>query len=64
MSKDAQKKTKRKGRNKQEFLTVNPAEPEPETVKTPIDLLKVIVYICLSMFDWEKSELVDCHGFS
>ncbi|XP_031425115.1 activating signal cointegrator 1 isoform X2 [Clupea harengus] len=40
MSKDAQKKTKRKGRNKQEFLTVNPAEPEPETVKTPIDLLK------------------------
>lgn len=40
VSKDTQKKSKRKGRNKQEVLTVNPAEPEPETVKTPMDLLK------------------------
>lgn len=43
MTKDTQKKSKRKGRNKQEVLTINQAEPEPETVKTPIDLLKVTV---------------------
>ncbi|XP_063043860.1 activating signal cointegrator 1 [Engraulis encrasicolus] len=40
MTKDAQKKTKRKGRNKQEMLTVGQIEPEPEVVKTPIDLMK------------------------
>lgn len=40
MTKDTQKKSKRKGRNKQEVITVNQAEPEPEIVKTPMDLLK------------------------
>ncbi|XP_044063187.1 activating signal cointegrator 1 isoform X2 [Siniperca chuatsi] len=38
MSKDTQKKSKRKGRNKQEVMTVSQTEPEPEAVKTPIDL--------------------------
>ncbi|RXN17698.1 activating signal cointegrator 1 [Labeo rohita] len=37
-TRDAQKKSKRKGRNKQEIVTVCQAEPEP--VKTPIDLMK------------------------
>lgn len=40
MTKDTQKKSKRKGRNKQEFLTVSQAEPEPEAVKTPMDLMR------------------------
>lgn len=40
MSKDSQKKSKRKGRNKQEVMAVSQAEPEPEVVKTPIDLMK------------------------
>ncbi|KAM3877415.1 activating signal cointegrator 1 [Diretmus argenteus] len=40
MTKDTQKKAKRKGRNKQEPMTVSQAEPEPEAVKTPIDLMK------------------------
>lgn len=43
MTKDTQKKSKRKGRNKQEVIAINQAEPEPEAVKTPIDLLKVTV---------------------
>ncbi|KAG9267085.1 activating signal cointegrator 1 isoform X1 [Astyanax mexicanus] len=37
---NTQKKSKRKGRNKQEVLAFSQAEPEPEAVKTPIDLLK------------------------
>lgn len=37
---NTQKKSKRKGRNKQEVLAFSQAEPEPETVKTPMDLLK------------------------
>ncbi|CAG5867045.1 unnamed protein product [Menidia menidia] len=40
LTKDTQKKSKRKGRNRQEPLTVNPTEPEPEAVKTPIDLMR------------------------
>ncbi|XP_031145904.1 activating signal cointegrator 1 [Sander lucioperca] len=40
MSKDTQKKSKRKGRNKQELMTVSQTEPEPEAVKTPIDLMR------------------------
>uniref|UniRef100_A0A3P8Z4E9 Activating signal cointegrator 1 n=1 Tax=Esox lucius TaxID=8010 RepID=A0A3P8Z4E9_ESOLU len=40
MSKDSQKKSKRKGRNKQEVVAVSPAEPEQQVVKTPIDLMK------------------------
>ncbi|CAK6973602.1 activating signal cointegrator 1 [Scomber scombrus] len=40
MTKDSQKKSKRKGRNKQEVMTVSQTEPEPETVKTPIDLMR------------------------
>lgn len=41
MSKDTQKKGKRKGRNKQEVMTASPVEPEPELVKTPMDLMRV-----------------------
>ncbi|XP_070827916.1 activating signal cointegrator 1 [Chaetodon trifascialis] len=40
MTKDTQKKSKRKGRNKQEVMTVSQTEPEPEAVKTPIDLMR------------------------
>ncbi|XP_057690298.1 activating signal cointegrator 1 [Corythoichthys intestinalis] len=40
MIKDTQKKSKRKGRNKQEVLTVSQTDPEPEAVKTPIDLMR------------------------
>ncbi|XP_067105193.1 activating signal cointegrator 1 isoform X1 [Osmerus mordax] len=40
MTKDCQKKSKRKGRNKQEVMAVSQVEIEPEAVKTPIDLLK------------------------
>ncbi|XP_029284646.1 activating signal cointegrator 1 [Cottoperca gobio] len=40
MTKDTQKKSKRKGRNKQEAMTVSQSEPEPEAVKTPIDLMR------------------------
>ncbi|KAM6943557.1 activating signal cointegrator 1 [Xenentodon cancila] len=39
-TKDTQKKSKRKGRNKQEMMTVSLKEPEPEQVKTPIDLMR------------------------
>ncbi|XP_013857025.1 activating signal cointegrator 1 [Austrofundulus limnaeus] len=39
-TKDTQKKSKRKGRNKQEVMTVSRTEPEPEVVKTPIDLMR------------------------
>ncbi|XP_072320998.1 activating signal cointegrator 1 [Eucyclogobius newberryi] len=35
-SRESQKKSKRKGRNK-EVLSISQAEPEPEAVKTPID---------------------------
>lgn len=41
-TKDTQKK-KRKGRNKQETVSITQAETEPEAVKTPIDLMKVCV---------------------
>ncbi|GAA6218912.1 activating signal cointegrator 1 isoform X1 [Lates japonicus] len=40
LTKDTQKKSKRKGRNKQEVMTVSQTEPEPEAVKTPIDLMR------------------------
>ncbi|KAG7221754.1 hypothetical protein INR49_029137, partial [Caranx melampygus] len=40
LTKDTQKKSKRKGRNKQEMTTVSLTEPEPEVVKTPIDLMR------------------------
>ncbi|XP_030622009.1 activating signal cointegrator 1 [Chanos chanos] len=40
VTKDTQKKSKRKGRNKQEVIPISQLEPEPETVKTPIDLRK------------------------
>jgi len=40
MTKDCQKKSKRKGRNKQEVMAVSQVEIEPEAVKTPIDLMK------------------------
>ncbi|XP_047218309.1 activating signal cointegrator 1 isoform X2 [Girardinichthys multiradiatus] len=38
--KDTQKKSKRKGRNKQEVMTLSRTEPEPEPVKTPMDLMR------------------------
>lgn len=41
MAKDSLKKSKRKGRNKQEVMMVSEQQPEPEEVKTPIDLMKV-----------------------
>ncbi|XP_054627276.1 activating signal cointegrator 1 isoform X2 [Dunckerocampus dactyliophorus] len=41
ITKDFQKKSKRKGRNKHEVLTVSQTDPEPEAVKTPIDLMRV-----------------------
>ncbi|KAJ7994677.1 hypothetical protein DPEC_G00251960 [Dallia pectoralis] len=40
MSKDTQKKSKRKGRNKLEVAAVCQSEAEPEVVKTPMDLMK------------------------
>ncbi|KAL1007676.1 hypothetical protein UPYG_G00090070 [Umbra pygmaea] len=40
ISKDTQKKPKRKGRNKQEAVAFSQVQPEPEVVKTPIDLKK------------------------
>ncbi|XP_061616734.1 activating signal cointegrator 1 [Phyllopteryx taeniolatus] len=40
-TKDSQRKSKRKGRNKQELLTVSQTDLEPEAVKTPIDLMRV-----------------------
>lgn len=41
MIKDSQKKSKRKGRNKQEVMPVSQTEPEAEEVKTPIDMKRV-----------------------
>ncbi|XP_068596209.1 activating signal cointegrator 1 [Brachionichthys hirsutus] len=40
IGKDTQKKSKRKGRNKQEVVTVSQTEPEQEAVKTPIDQMR------------------------
>ncbi|XP_077375096.1 activating signal cointegrator 1 isoform X1 [Festucalex cinctus] len=40
-TKDSQKKSKRKGRNKLEVLTVSQMDLEPEPVKTPMDLMRV-----------------------
>ncbi|KAM8877780.1 activating signal cointegrator 1 [Synchiropus picturatus] len=40
LSKDLQKKSKRKGRNKPEPTPVSQALPEPEVIKTPIDLVR------------------------
>lgn len=39
--KDTQKKSKRKGRNRQEVVTPSKIEPEPEAVKTPVDERRV-----------------------
>ncbi|XP_023187655.1 activating signal cointegrator 1 isoform X1 [Xiphophorus maculatus] len=39
-TKDTQKKSKRKGRNKQEVVAGSQTEPEPEPVKTPMDLMR------------------------
>ncbi|KAJ8369458.1 hypothetical protein SKAU_G00094860 [Synaphobranchus kaupii] len=41
VAKDSLRKSKRKGRNRQELPTMSDLEPTPEVVKTPIDLLKV-----------------------
>ncbi|MFT7814382.1 activating signal cointegrator 1 isoform X2 [Arapaima gigas] len=40
-AKDSLRKSKRKGRNKQEVTLVPELQPEPDAVKTPIDLMKV-----------------------
>ncbi|KAG9331208.1 hypothetical protein JZ751_019751 [Albula glossodonta] len=54
VAKDSLKKSKRKGRNRQEVPTgVSEPEPVPEDVKTPIDLLKV--HLCT---------LLQCTAFS
>lgn len=50
MTKDAQKKSKRKGRNRQEFVTLNKIEAEPETVKTPIDERRVSTSLMKHLF--------------
>lgn len=50
MSKDTQKKGKRKGRNKQEVMTASPVEPEPELVKTPMDLMRVSTHRSKCLF--------------
>ncbi|XP_032417404.1 activating signal cointegrator 1 isoform X2 [Xiphophorus hellerii] len=39
-TKDTLKKSKRKGRNKQEVVAGSQTEPEPEPVKTPMDLMR------------------------
>ena len=44
LNRDTQKKSKRKGRNKQEVMTVCQTDPEPEAVKTPIDLMRVSIH--------------------
>lgn len=41
ITKDTQKKSKRKGRNRQEVLTPSKIEAEPEAVKTPVDERRV-----------------------
>lgn len=40
LTKDTQKKSKRKGRNRQEVMTISQTESEPKEVKTPIDLMR------------------------
>lgn len=41
ITKDTQKKSKRKGRNRQEVVTPSKIEAEPEAVKTPVDERRV-----------------------
>nr|ACQ57960.1 Activating signal cointegrator 1 [Anoplopoma fimbria] len=61
MTKDSQKKSKRKGRNKQELLTVSQTEPEPEAVKTPIDLMRAQENSCSSSTK-KKSKFVSLYA--
>ncbi|XP_035484596.1 activating signal cointegrator 1 isoform X1 [Scophthalmus maximus] len=61
LSKDAQKKSKRKGRNKQELMIVSQTEPEPEAVKTPIDLMRAQENSCTSSTK-KKSKFVSLYN--
>ena len=62
MAKDSQKKSKRKGRNKQEVITVSQTEPEPETVKTPIDLMRVSTHRLKCLFSYHLLYEANSHG--
>ncbi|XP_053490089.1 activating signal cointegrator 1 [Ictalurus furcatus] len=60
-TKDTQKK-KRKGRNKQEVFSISPAEPEPEIVKTPIDLMKAQENSSSSSSTKKKNKFVNLYA--
>ncbi|XP_073320548.1 activating signal cointegrator 1 [Pagrus major] len=62
MSKDTQKKSKRKGRNKQEVMTASPVEPEPEPVKTPIDLMRAQENTSTSSSTKKKNKFVNLYN--
>lgn len=59
-----QKKSKRKGRNKQEVVTVSQTEPEPEAVKTPIDLKRVSVHWPKGLLSYYLLYDGNSHGLS
>ncbi|XP_008335293.1 activating signal cointegrator 1 isoform X2 [Cynoglossus semilaevis] len=61
-TKDTQKKSKRKGRNRQEALSVNQTEPEPEVVKTPIDLMRAQENINSSSSSKKKNKFVSLYA--
>ncbi|GAA6091904.1 activating signal cointegrator 1 [Tachysurus ichikawai] len=60
-SKDTQKK-KRKGRNKQEVVLTSQAEPEPEIVRTPIDLMKAHENSSSSSSSKKKNKFVNLYA--
>ncbi|KAK2869512.1 hypothetical protein Q7C36_001383 [Tachysurus vachellii] len=60
-SKDTQKK-KRKGRNKQEVVLSSQAEPEPEIVRTPIDLMKAHENSSSSSSSKKKNKFVNLYA--
>ncbi|KAG7327256.1 hypothetical protein KOW79_008862 [Hemibagrus wyckioides] len=60
-TKDTQKK-KRKGRNKQEVVSISQVEPEPEVVKTPIDLMKAQENSSSSSSSKKKNKFVNLYA--
>lgn len=60
---DTQKKSKRKGRNKQEVITLSQNEPEAEAVKTPIDLMRVSTAWLKHLFFYQLFNGVNSCGF-
>lgn len=64
MTIDTQKKSKRKGRNKQEVITLSQTEPEPEVVKTPIDQMRVSSQSAYHLFSYHPVFQGNCLGFS